>query len=121
MRVALDWAKLVDRLAQNVHHAPQRWTADWHSDGLAEVVSLHTADHAFHRFHGDGAHAALAEVLLYFGGHVQRLGQVVTFAGDANGVEDRGQVSRFKLNVEHGSDDLHNVSDTCVFLCHAVS
>jgi hypothetical protein len=30
-------------------------------------------------------------------------------------------MSRFKLNVEHRPNHLHNVSDGCVFLCHAFS
>jgi len=58
---------------------------------------------------------------LYFDGDIDRLGNIEAFAGDANGVVNGGQMSRFKLKVEHGSDDLDDVTNTCVFLCHAVS
>ena len=30
-------------------------------------------------------------------------------------------MARFKLKIEHRSDDLHDVSDRCVFFCHAFS
>ena len=66
-------------------------------------------------FHGDRAHAAFAEMLLHFGGDVQRLGNIEAFAGDAHGVVNRRQVARFKLNVQHRADDLHHSSDAVRF------
>ena len=119
--VADDRSKLIDRLAQNVHHAAQRGPADRNGDASAGVKRLHAANHSFGGLHGDGADAAFAEMLLHFDDHVERLGNVVAFAGDANGVVDGRQVAGLKLNVEHRSDDLDDVSYCCDFLCHAFS
>ena len=96
--VALHRAKLIDRLAEDIHHAPERRTADGHSDAIAGIVRLHAANHAFGRLHRDSADAAFAEVLLHFDDHVERLRHVEAFARDANGVEDCRQVSAFKFD-----------------------
>ena len=121
VRLADERPKLIDGLAEHVHHAAKRRPADRNGDARAGVEGLHAANHAFGRLHGNGAHAAFAKVLLHFDGDVDRLGNVEAFARDANGVVNGRQVSRFKLNVEHRSNDLDDVSDGCVFLCHAFS
>jgi hypothetical protein len=55
-------------------------------------------------------------MLLYFDDHVEGLGNVVAFAGDANGVEDGREMAGLKLDVEHWADDLDHVTDRCGFL-----
>ena len=59
----LDRARLVDRLADDVHDAAQGLLADRHGDRLAGVDHLLAAHQAFGRVHGDGAHGVLAEML----------------------------------------------------------
>ena len=119
---AVDRPELVDGLAEDVHHAAQRRAAHRNGDWLARVVSFHAAHHAFGWLHGDGAHAAFAEVLLHFGGNVQRFGNVEAFAGDTHRIVNCRQVTRFKLNIEDRSDDLDDCRPMPLasFLCHAL-
>jgi hypothetical protein len=110
--------ELVNRLPQHIHYATKSRATHGNGDGLAGIERLHPAHHAVGRFHGDSAHTAFAEMLLHFGGDIQRLWILKALAGDAHGVKDRRQMSRFKLNIQHRSDDLHHMSDRCVLLCH---
>src|SRR4029077_534451 len=119
--VADDRSELVDRLTQNVHDTAEGSAANRHGDPHACVVSLHAAHHAFGGLHGDRADAALAQMLLHFDDHVERLGNVVTFAGNADSVKNSREMPALKLNVQHRSDDLYDVSDCYSFLCHAFS
>ena len=73
-RLFADGAELVHRLADHVDHAAQRLFAHGHADGPAQVDGLHAAHHAVGGFHGHGAHAALAQVLLHFEDHVDGRG-----------------------------------------------
>ena len=93
MRGAIDGTELIDGLAENVHHAAQRGAADGNGDALAHIFRGHAANHAFDGFHRDSAHAAFAEMLLDFGGDVQRLGNVEAFAGDVHRVVDGREVA----------------------------
>src|SRR5439155_7593585 len=117
----VDGTELVNRFAKYIHHPAERCTADGYPDRIARVHSFHAANHAFGGLHGHGANAAFAKVLLNFHGDVERLGKIVTFAGDANCVEDCGQLALVKLNVEHGSDDLDHTADSWFVLCHCFS
>src|ERR1700692_3635018 len=121
MFVADDRPELIHWLAETIHHTAKRRAADWHGDTGAGVICLHSADHAFGGLHRNGAHATFAKVLLHFDDDVERFGNVVAFARDANGVVYGRQVAGLKLNVEHGSDDLDDVPYRCDFLCHAFS
>src|ERR1700680_1250887 len=121
VRGTVDGAELVHWLAQDVHHAAKSGAANGHGDALTQVLRRHATHHAFDGFHSDGAHAAFAQVLLHFGGDVKRFGNVKYFAGDANGVGNWGQVTRFKLNVQDGPDALHDTSDTFALFRHAFS
>jgi hypothetical protein len=119
--VADNRTQLIDRLAKNIHHAAQSSASDRYGDARAGVVSFHAANHSFGGLHGHSANAAFAEVLLYFDDDVERLGNILAFAGDANGVVDRRKVAGLKLNVQDWADDLDYVSYCCDFLCHAFS
>ena len=116
IRVGHNRTELIHRLAEHVHHAAQRRPANRNFDACTKIVRLHSAHHALDRLHRNRADAALAKVLLHFRDNVERRRNVVAFARDANRVKNCGQFVRFKLNVEHGSDNLHDVSDVCVFL-----
>ncbi len=110
-----DGAKLVDRLADDVDHAAQRLLAHGHADGAAEVDRLHAANHAVGGFHGDGAHAAFAEVLLHLEDDVDRRGNVEAVADDAQRLVDGRHRRFFKLHVDGGTGDLNYFANV---LCH---
>ena len=110
---------MINGFPKDIHHPAQGGPAHRNFNPLSQVVGLHPANHTLDRLHGDGAHAAFAEVLLDFRGHIERLGYRVAFAGDANSVINGGEVARFELNVHDRSDDLYDVPHACVFLCHA--
>ena len=116
--LGVDGTELVDRLAEHVHHATESGTADGNLDRVAGIHGFHATNHALGGLHGDSADAAFAEMLLHFDCDVERFGNVVAFTGDANRVEDRGQVALFKLDVEHRSDDLDDAADAWFVLCH---
>ena len=61
-----DRAGFVDRLADDVHDAPERAFADRHRDRRAGVGHFLAAHQAFGNVHGDAAHGVLAEVLRDF-------------------------------------------------------
>ena len=96
-------------------HAAQRLFAHGHADGPAEVDGLHAADHAVGGFHGDGAHAALAQVLLHFEDDVDGRGHVEAVAGDAQRLVDGRHRRFFKLHVYGRTGDLDYFADV---FCH---
>src|SRR5258706_80538 len=60
--------------------------------------------------HGDCADGPRDQVLLHFRGHVQRLRQIESVAGNAHGVVNRRQMPLLKLYVEYRPDDLDHSS-----------
>ena len=62
-RLHLDRAGFVDRLADDVHDAPERALADRNRDRLAGVDDFLAAHQALGDVHGDAAHRVLAEML----------------------------------------------------------
>ena len=64
---------LVHRLADHVEHAAQRFGADRHFHRMAQADGFHAAHQAFGGLQRDGAHAALADVLLHFADDIDRL------------------------------------------------
>ena len=63
LRLGLDRASFVDRLADDIHDAAERFIADRHHDRRAGIDDFLAAHQAFGRVHGDGAHRVLAEML----------------------------------------------------------
>ena len=82
-RIRNHFAKLVDRITDNVHHAAERGTAHRDGDRTTEVDHLHPADHAVGRKHRDRADATLPEMLLHFGDDVDLRFYVKTFRCDS--------------------------------------
>ena len=109
--ITRDWAEVIDRLADYVHHATQRASADGNRDGAAEIDGVHTAHHAIGGLHGDAAHAAFAEVLLDFEDDVNRRGNSEAIAYDAKRLIDGRHFCLDELHVDGGAGDLDNVSD----------
>ena len=65
-----DIAELVNRFADDVHHASQSRNADRNGDRTALINRFHTANHTVGRKHRNGADATFAEMLLNFGNNV---------------------------------------------------
>ena len=106
----VDWAQLVDRFADDVHHAAERSAAHGHGDGSALVDGLHAAHHAVGGLHGDAAHAAFAQMLLHFENDVDGGGHVEAVADDFHGLIDRRQIPLGELHVDRGPCDLDDMS-----------
>ena len=114
--------RIVDRLAEHVHHAAERGGPDRHRDWLAQVDRLHPALHAVGRLHRDRAHPRLAEVLLDLADDVDLRLARFSFGLDLNGVIDVRQVAVGKLDVDDRTDDLNDLADLllrCDFSCHS--
>ena len=89
----------VDRLADDVHDAPERALADRHRDRRAGVVDLLAAHQAFGDVHGDAAHRVLAQVLR----HLEHQARAVVDRLER--VEDRRQFA-LERHVDDGADHL---------------
>ena len=111
----LDGAEVVHRLADHIHHSPQRAPAHRHPDGAAEVDGLHAAHHAVGGLHGDAAHAALAEVLLDFKDDVNRHRHVEAFADHVQRLVNGRQGGFAELHVHRRPGNLNHFSDV---FCH---
>src|SRR3977135_1536923 len=61
-----DWAELIHRLSDDVHHASQSAATYRGRNWSTLTDGLHAANHAVGCRHRDATHAALAEVLLHF-------------------------------------------------------
>ena len=99
---ALDRADFIHRIAQHVHDAPERALADRHRDRRAGAAHLQAAAQTVRRAHGDGAHDAVAQLLL-------------DFQNEARGVDHQGVVHGRngvpgELDVHHGANDLNDFS-----------
>ena len=73
VRLGVDRAHFVHRLADHVQHAAQRLRAHRHFHRLAQADGLHAAHQAFGGLQRDGAHAAFADVLLRLADDIDRL------------------------------------------------
>src|SRR5207237_780990 len=103
----VDRTHLIHGLADHVEHAPQRFFTHRDHHGLAQVGGLHAAHQAVGGRQRDGAHAALADVLCDLADDVDRVGDVESFAGNANCSTDYGNVSLGKLHVDGRSGHLN--------------
>ena len=95
----------VDRLADDVDQAAERFRADRHGDWLAGVADLHPAHQALGRVHRDAAHGVFAEMLRDFE-HEVALAIAERRVGDAQRVEDRRQRAVAKLDVDDVAQNL---------------
>jgi hypothetical protein len=107
--------KLIHRIADYIHHAPQRPVAYWNGNLAALVNHLHPAHHAFRCFHGNATHAAFAKMLLYFENYVDRRRHSESFAYNSERLIDRRDSGLSELHVYHGTGNLNYVSN---IFCH---
>ena len=62
----INFRAVVNFFTQHVHDASQCRLANWYGNRLAGVFDVHAAHQAFGGTHGDGAHDAVAKLLLDF-------------------------------------------------------
>jgi len=107
----VDRATLVDGIAQHVHDAAQaqRRLAHGHGDRGAGVADHQAAADAVRRTQCDGAHDAVAELLLHF--------QCQRRAFELEGVIDAGHGVARKLHVDHRADALDDLA-LCLSASH---
>src|SRR3954466_5063038 len=103
----IDRAQTIHGLANYVDHPPQRGVTDRNRDWAAFINGLHAAHHAVCGLHSDAAHPAFTNVLLHFQNDVDRLRDVETVTGDANGFVNRWQRSRAELHIHRRTGDLN--------------
>ena len=107
----VDRALLVDGVAQHVHDAAEGLLAHRDGDGLSRVRDREAAREALGRAHGDGAHDAIAELLL----HLERQSAL----RDDEGVVNLRDLLPRKFDVDDGADDLDDFAAAhgCCFPC----
>jgi len=90
---------LIDRLADNVDDATQRFGPDRHTDRRAGIGHFLAAHHAIRAVHGNAAHGAFTQFLRHFQHHV-----AVTDGGDQRALDVRQFT--FELHVHNGAKNL---------------
>ena len=98
----LDRTGMIDRIAEHVHDAAQRFLPDRHRDRCSGIHDVQSAAQSVGRPHGDGPHHAVAELLL----DLQR--QVGLRHRQC--VIDLRHGGRFEFHVHDGADDFYDLS-----------
>ena len=97
-------------VASDVEDTAEHFFADRDGDGAAGVEDVHAALEAFSGNHGDGAHPAVAEMLLHFADEACGLATLLEF--DFEGVVDgRKLAGGGEIHVHDGTDDLDDFAD----------
>jgi hypothetical protein len=102
--LGLDRAGFVDRLADDVHDAAERFVANRNHDRSAGVDDFLAADQTFGRIHGDGADGVFTQMLRHF--------ENQAVAAKVQGFQRVQDLRQFvELHVDDGADDLYNLAD----------
>ena len=104
LRLPLDRAGFIHRIADHVDDASQQAGADRHGNRPAGVAHLLAADQSFTGVHGHGAHRIFAKLLGDFED------QAVALVGGLERVQNRRQIL-VEVHVDDGADDLGDMSD----------
>src|SRR5205823_10504269 len=83
----------------------------WHGNWAIQVNHLHAPHHAVGWFHSYAAHPALAEVLLHFQNHLDRVRDLKALVHHPQRLVNRRHFAFFKLHVHCGTGNLHYMSD----------
>ena len=97
-----DRASFIDRLAEHVHDATQRFLTDRYGNRGTCVGYVQATFQALGGAHGNGAYYAVAQLLLDFEDGLN--------VGDLQRVVDLGHRVPRKLYVNHRADDLYDTS-----------
>ena len=106
-----DGTAVINGTAEHVHDAAEGLVTDRHRDAGTGRANLHAALQTFGRAHGNGAHHAVAQLLLHFksqAGFGQ--GIVLILFKDKSVINLRHRVAG-EFNVHHSADDLNDLSD----------
>ena len=103
-----DFRTVIDFFAEHVHDATKRRLAHRHGNRLAGVFDFHAAHQALGGTHGDGAHNAVAQLLLYFKDGIALFGnqRVVDFRHCVFG----------EFDIDDRADDLNYFTGTHLYL-----
>jgi hypothetical protein len=107
--VAVDRAALVDRAAEDVHHAPQGRRPHRHRDRRSRAHDAHPAPKAVGRAHRDGAHHAVAQLLLDLEREVL-LREGLALVDQLQRLVDVGHALAGELDVDHRADALDDLA-----------
>ena len=116
---ALNFTHLINRAPQYVHDATQSTMANWHSNLVTRIGYSHSATQAVGGTHCNGAHHAVANLLLYFQGQAffsDRASIVLYYQR----IVDFGYVITWKFNVYHRTNTLNNFSLTHLEVPHFI-
>jgi peptide chain release factor 1 len=106
----VDRAAFVDRAAEHVHHAAQHTGADRHGNALAGAADGHAAAQPVGRSHRNGAHDAVAQLLLDLEGQAL-LRQRLAFAGlQRQRFIDPRHVVAGELDIDHRANALNDLT-----------
>ena len=95
---------VVNRLAQHVHDPAQGRCTHRHRNRRMGVTDLHVPLQSFGRSHRDGAHHAVAQLLLHF----QRKAIFI----NAQRIINFRHRPAWELDIHHRADDLHDIART---------
>ena len=98
-------AAVVDRITEQIHHAPERARTNRHGDFLAGILDFDAAHEADAGIHGDGAYAAVAKMLGDFQHEVVWL-IVEQRVGGAQGAEQTRAIAIGEFDVDDGAEHL---------------
>ena len=101
-------ALLVHRFTEYIEYASQHSGSHRHRDGCAGIHRHHAAPQAIRGAHGHGASPATGQVLLHFQGEPG--GSAIHLVIHGESIVESRHLCAGKVNVDHGTDDLHNVS-----------
>ena len=96
---------IVDGLTQQVKNAAQALIAHGHGDGAAGIHGVQPAHHTVGGVHGNAAGHVIADMLRHFG-H-----DLAVAALDFDGVEQLGQLTVLKTDVQHRADNLNHFAN----------
>src|SRR5258708_35841367 len=109
--IEIDWADLIDRLADDVHHAPERAATDRDRNWPAQIDGLHAANHAIGCGHCDATRSSFAEVLLHFENDIDGHRHLKAVTDYTKGLVNRWHRRLVKLHVYCGTGNLDDTSD----------
>ena len=98
----------INRFAEHVHDATQRFLADWHRNRCACIADGQTATQTIGAPHGNRPDDAVSKLLLDF--------QYQRFALHLQGVIDLGKRFAGEFDVDNSANDLNDFSRTHVVL-----
>ena len=99
---------LIYRFTEHIENASQYPGSHRHRDGCAGIHRHHATSQAIRGAHSHGASPTTGQVLLHFQGEPRGLAIYLVIHG--KGIVEGRHLCAGKVNINDGTDDLHNVS-----------